>query len=163
MSIHPYLGTNVNLASAEELRQRGILEEDELLLALFDGILLDEKRRRIGGIALTDFVALTDRRLIMWARGFFNDTIDKFSWQDADVAKAETWDPWHGRVVMAFRLPAVAPRTRRISLRGAVADRPQSERLIVNTLDYMPADDITPLSNMIGWIGDQTIDRKAHV
>ncbi len=157
MSIRPYLGTNVNPVSAEELRQRGILEEDEVLLALFDGILLDEKRRRIGGIALTDFVALTDRRLITWARGFFNDTIDRFSWQDTDVTQAETWDPWHGRVIMAFRIPAVAPRTRRIAVRGMAADRPQSERVIVNTLDYMPADDVTPLSNMIGWVGDQVM------
>ncbi|MEI7768812.1 MAG: hypothetical protein WCI67_02430 [Chloroflexales bacterium] len=157
MSTRPYLGNNVNPGSAEELRHRSILEEDELLLALFDGVLLDDKRRRIGGLSLSDFVVLTDRRLVTWARGFFNDTVDSFPWQDVDVAKAETWDPWHGRVVMAFRLPAVAPRTRRIAVRGTTADRVQGERVIVNTLDYMPTDDVTPLSNMIAWIGDQVI------
>lgn len=157
MSVQPYLGINVNLASAEEMRQRGILNEDESLLALFDGMLLDENRRRIGGIALSDFIALTDQRLITWARGFFNDTVDSFAWSDVDVAKAETWDPWHGRVVFAFRLPAAAPRTRRIVVKGVTAETPEGERVIVNTLDYMPADDVGPLANMIAWVGDQVV------
>ncbi|NNJ13023.1 hypothetical protein EKD04_022105 [Chloroflexales bacterium ZM16-3] len=159
MSTRPYLGINVDPASAEEIRHRGILNEDETLLALFDGMLLDENRRRIGGVSLSDFIALTDRRLITWARGFFNDVIDSFLWQDVDVAKAETWDPWHGRVVLAFRLPAVAPRTRRIAVKGTADERPEGERVMVNTLDYMPADDVSPLSNMIAWTGDQVISK----
>ncbi|MBX0330798.1 hypothetical protein K2Z83_24375 [Oscillochloris sp. ZM17-4] len=157
MSTNPYLGINVNLASADELRKRGILEEDEPLLALFDGVLLDESRRRIGGVAICDFVALTDQRLVMWARGFFNDTVDSFLWQDVDVAKADSWDPWHGRVTFAFRLAAVAPRTRRIAFKGTLEDPGSGERVVINTLDYMPADDVGPLSSMIAWTGDQVI------
>ncbi|NCC33628.1 MAG: hypothetical protein EOM24_16670, partial [Chloroflexia bacterium] len=63
MSTRPYLGINVNAASADELCYRGLLEEGEILLALFDGVLLDERRRRVGGLALSDFVALTERRV----------------------------------------------------------------------------------------------------
>lgn len=157
MSIQPYLGVNVNAASVEELRYRGLLEEGEVLLALFDGILLDENRRRVGGLALTDFLALTDRRMITWARGFFNDTVDSFAWADVDVVDAETWDPWHGRVRLAFRLPAVAPRTRRIAVRGSTEAPGQEERVLLNTLDYVPVEDVTVLANMVAWIGDQIV------
>ncbi len=152
----PFLGVNVSMASVEEMRQRELLEEGETLLALFDGTLFDEQRRRIGGLALADFVALTDRRLILWARGFFNDTVDGFPWSDVDVVRAETWDPWHGRVSLALRLPATPPRKRRVAL-GEAQDPGQPERVIVNTLDYMPAEDVDVLAKMVAWVGDQVL------
>lgn len=152
----PFLGVNVSMASVEELRQRDLLDEGETLLALFDGMLLDENRRRVGGLALADFVALTDRRLILWARGFFNDTVDGFPWSDVDVVRAETWDPWHGRVSLALRIPATPPRKRRVAL-GEVQDPGQSERVVVNTLDYMPAEDVDMLAKMVAWVGDQVL------
>ncbi|MGC8800154.1 MAG: hypothetical protein ACP5UR_07905 [Chloroflexus sp.] len=152
----PFLGVNVSMASVEELHQRELLEEGETLLALFDGTLLDENRRRIGGLALADFVALTDRRLILWARGFFNDIVDGFPWSDVDVVRAETWDPWHGRVSLALRIPATSPRKRRVAL-GEVQDPGQPERVIVNTLDYMPAEDVDVLAKMVAWVGDQVL------
>ncbi len=158
MLIRPYLGSHVTPASADELRHRGILDEDETLLAIFDGVLLDENRRRIGGVALSDFVALTDTRLVTWARGLFNDTVDSFVWKDVDVARAETWDPWHGRIILAFRLPPIAPRSRRIVVKGmSPTGQAEDERVITNTLDYMPAEDVTPLANMVAWVGDQVV------
>jgi hypothetical protein len=157
MSTRPYLGINVNPASVEELRYRGLIEEGETLLALFDGVLLDERRRRVGGLALSDFVALTDKRVVTWARGFFNDTVDSFEWKDVDVVQAETWDPWHGRVQLAFRLPPVAPRKRRIAVNGSYDEPGSGERLVYNTLDYMPADDVTTFAKMVELLGDQII------
>jgi hypothetical protein len=157
MSSRPYLGINVNAASVEELRFRGLIEEGENLLALFDGVLLDEQRRRVGGLALSDYVALSDRRVITWARGFFNDTVDSFEWKDVDVVQAETWDPWHGRVQLAFRLPPVAPRKRRIAVNGSYEEPGSGERLVINTLDYMPADDVTTFARMIELVGDQIV------
>lgn len=157
MSTRPYLGVNVNAASVEEMRYRGLLEEGETLLAFFDGVLLDEQRRRVGGLALADFVVLTDRRVVTWARGFFNDTVDSFEWRDVDVVHAETWDPWHGRVQLAFRLPPVAPRKRRIAVNGSYEEPGNGERLVVNTLDYMPAEDVTTFARMVELIGDQIV------
>ncbi|GAB4441592.1 MAG: hypothetical protein OHK0015_39050 [Chloroflexi bacterium OHK40] len=157
MSTRPLLGINVNAASVEELRYRGLLEEGETLLALFDGVLLDEQRRRVGGLALCDFLALTDRRVITWARGFFNDTVDSFAWADVDVVHAETWDPWHGRVQLVFRLPPVAPRKRRIAVNGTLEEPGSGERTIINTLDYMPADDVATLARVVEWLGDQIV------
>lgn len=157
MSTRPYLGINVNAASVDEMHYRGLLEEGETLLALFDGVLLDENRRRVGGLALADFVALTDLRVITWARGFFNDTVDSFVWRDVDVVQAETWDPWHGRVQLAFRLPPVAPRKRRIAVNGSYDEPGNGERLIINTLDYMPADDVATFARMVELIGDNFV------
>lgn len=154
--MRPFLGVNVSMASVEEMQQRGLLEEGETLLALFDGTLLDEKRRRVGGLALADFVALTDRRLILWARGFFNDTVDGFPWSDVDVVRAENWDPWHGRVSLALRIPATPPRKRRVAI-GEVQEADQPERVIINTLDYMPVEDVDVLAKMVAWVGDQVI------
>lgn len=157
MSTRPYLGINVNAASVEEMHYRGLLEESETLLALFDGVLLDANRRRVGGLAIADFVALTDTRVVTWARGFFNDTVDSFKWQDVDVVQAETWDPWHGRVQLAFRLPAVAPRKRRIAVNGSFEEPGSGERMVFNTLDYMPADDVATFARMVELIGDQIV------
>jgi hypothetical protein len=158
MSIRPYLGSNVSPISVEELYHRGLLEEGETLLALFDGMLLDERGRRIGGLSLSDFVALTDQRLITWARGIFNDTVDGFAWKDVDVVDHESWDPFHARVRFAFRLPPVAPRTRRIAVKGSDPTAGGSEeRVLINTLDYMPVDDAGAMAHMIGWIGDQAV------
>ncbi|MCG8347650.1 MAG: hypothetical protein MI924_07705 [Chloroflexales bacterium] len=159
MSIRPYLGSNVSPISVEELYHRGLLEEGETLLALFDGMLLDDRGRRVGGLSLSDFVALTDQRLITWARGVFNDTVDGFAWKDVDVVDQENWDPFHGRVHFAFRLPPVAPRTRRITVKGSdPTTGGTGERILVNTLDYMPVDDVSAMANMIGWIGDQAVE-----
>lgn len=158
MSIRPYLGSNVNPASVDEIRFRGLLNEDETLLALFDGVLLDQNGRRVGGLALSDFVILTDQRLITWARGFFNDTVDGFEWKDVDIAEAGTWDPFHGRVGLAFRLAPVAPRARRIALKGTEMVDPGSDgQVLINTLDFMPAEDVAPLARMVEWIGDQVV------
>jgi hypothetical protein len=156
MSFRPFLGANVNAASVDELHFRSLIEADETILAVFDGVLIDENRRRIGGVSLCDFVALTDQRLITWARGLISDVVDGFPWNDVDVVQSETWDPWHGRVVMAFRLPAVAPRTRRVPLKNAPSTG-SKEQLVVNTLDYMPADDVAMLAQQIAWIGDKVI------
>ncbi len=159
MTVHPYLGTNVDPASVKELHHRGLLQEGEILLAIFDGVLIDERGRRVGGISLSDFVALTDQRLITWARGFFNDTVDGFSWKNVDVIEAKSWDPLHGRVSLAFRLLPSVPRPRRISVKGFKGnqDVPQEERIIINSLDYMPAADVAVLTEMVEWIGDQVV------
>jgi hypothetical protein len=157
MSTRPYLGINVNAASIDEMQYRGLIEEGETLLAIFDGVLLDENRRRVGGLAISDFVALTDRRVITWARGFFNDTVDSFEWKDVDVVQVETWDPWHGRAQLAFRLPAVAPRKRRIAVNGSYEEPGSGERLVINTLDYMPADDVATFARMVELVGDQIV------
>jgi hypothetical protein len=93
--------------------------------------------------------------LITWARGFFNDTVDGLPWQDVDVGEAKAWDPFHGRVCIVVRLPPVEPRKRRINVKGAGPTYGgEPERVFINTLDFMPAEDVPVLAKMIGWIGE---------
>ncbi len=156
MSIRPYLGTNISLTSVDEIEYRGLLKEGETLLAVFDGVLLDDRRQRVGGFSLSDFVILTDQRLITWARGFFNDIVDGFPWKDVDVVEADAWDPFHGKVCIAFRPPQASARSRRIILKGGQQGADTSDdRAFTNTLDYMPAEDTPILARMIEWVGDQ--------
>jgi len=160
MNISPYLGNNVDPVNIKEFGYRGLLQEGETLLAIFDGVLIDDRGRRVGGVSLTDFVALTDQRLITWARGFFNDMVDGFQWKDVDVIEAKTWDPLHGRISLAFRLLPEVPRSRRINVKGfKTSSKPveTSERIIINTLDYMPAADVPVMAEMVEWIGDQVV------
>ncbi len=155
--MRPYLGTNVNLNSVEELHYRKLLEERETLLAMFDGLLFDEHSRRVGGLALNDFVILTDQRLITWVRGLWTDTVDGFLWKDVDVVESRVWDPFHGRVRLAIRLPGPKRRTRRINMKGAEAAEEGEGRIIINTLDYMPAEDVFVMADMVAWVGDQVL------
>src|SRR4051794_14621882 len=67
----PYLGRAVVGKHAEEARER-LLDVGEKLVAAFHGGLFVEaegKRRPLGGVSLHDYLLLTDRRVILWARG----------------------------------------------------------------------------------------------
>jgi len=156
--MRPYLGTNVTSTSVEEVHYRKLVEEHEILLALFDGLLFDEHNRRIGGLALNDFVVLTDHRLVTWVRGLWTDSVDGFLWKDVDVVESRVWDPFHGRVRLAIRLPGTQKRTRRIAMKGSeTASETGDERIIINTLDYMPAEDVFVMADMVAWVGDQVL------
>jgi hypothetical protein len=67
----PYLGRAVVTRHIDEARER-LLEVGERLLAAFHGGLFvetDGRRRPLGGVSLHDYLLLTDRRVILWARG----------------------------------------------------------------------------------------------
>jgi hypothetical protein len=160
MGVHPYLGTNVSPIQVQELMYRGLLQKDETLLALFDGILFDENGKHVGGLSVSDYVALTNERVITWARGLFSDIVDGFQWKDVDIIEARTWDPLHGSVSLAFRIaPAVAVRQPRVAVkgRGTAIKTEESERVVVNKLDFVPAADIPVMEEMIAWTGDQVV------
>lgn len=161
MGIHPYIGTNVSPMQVQELDYRGIVHQGETLFAIFDGILYDDKGKHIGGFSVSDFVVLTDQRVITWARGLFSDTVDGFPWKDVDVVEAKTWDPLHGSVSIAFRINRTAPsRQLRVAVkepRTAIRTE-ETERIFINKFDYIPAADVPVLEEMIAWIGDQVVD-----
>ncbi len=155
---HPYIGLNIETSSVAEVSYRGLLEENEVMLAMFDGTLLDERGQRVGGLAMSDFVILTNQRLVTWARGLWVDTIDGFSWQNVEVAEANNWDPIHGFVRFSLQIPgSSAQRKRRINVRGSaeVLVKEPSFQVVINTLDYMPAEEAPLLAEMMGWMHEQ--------
>lgn len=158
MGIHPYLGANVSPRSVQELYYRNLLDTNETLFAIFDGILFDEQGRHVGGFSVTDFIILTDQRLLTWARGMFSDSVDGFSWKDVDVIEARTWDPLHGSVSLAFRVGSfIQQRQLRVNVKGYPSMDRESERIVINKLDYMPASDVPIMEEMVAWIGDQVV------
>jgi len=159
MGFHPFLGSNVSSKSVQELYYRNLLNGQESALAVFDGILLDEQGRHVGGFSVTDFIVLTDQRVLTWARGVFSDAVDGFSWKDVDVVEAKTWDPIHGSVSLAFRVgSSTSPqRQLRVTVKGFRPVERETERVIINKLDYMPATDVPIMEEMVAWIGDQVV------
>jgi hypothetical protein len=161
MGVHPYLGTNVSPTQVQEILYRGLLHKEETLFALFDGILFDEQGQHVGGLSLSDFLVLTDQRLITWARGVFSDTVDGFLWKDVDVIEARTWDPLHGSISLAFRIaPVVSTRPPRVAVKSranTLRAVEEAERIVINKLDYVPAADVPVMEEMVAWIGDQVV------
>jgi hypothetical protein len=151
----PYLGANVSPSILAEIEFRHLLDADEHLLAVFDGMLLDEHGRRVGGLSMTDYLLLTNRQLVTWARGMWTDTVDGFAWKDVALLDAECWDPYHGRIAFCFRLPPPEQRPqRRVSVRGQGAPHHPAANAteIVNFLDMMPAEDVPLVTEMLQWV-----------
>lgn len=60
----PYIGKNVERKHIEEFF-RYHREPDEVVIALFDGIIFDGDGKRVGGLTLHDYVILTDRHFVL--------------------------------------------------------------------------------------------------
>jgi hypothetical protein len=67
----PYLGKAVVARHVEDAQEQ-LLAEGERIVAVFHGGLFVEtegRRRPLGGVSLHDYLMLTDRRVLLWARG----------------------------------------------------------------------------------------------
>lgn len=151
----PYLGANVSPTVTAEIGYRGLLDDGEQLLAVFDGQLLDESQHRVGGLAMTDYLLLTDQRLITWARGLWTDMVDGFLWQDVELLDAECWDPYHGRLTICFHLPVPDSNRppRRVSVRGPGRSAAEGgATAVLNLMDMMPAEDVPVATEMLQWV-----------
>ena len=102
-----FVGTNTTPHHVEEALHQGIIGADERLLGIFDGIFFDETNSRVGGLALNDFLVITDRRLITWARDQFKDFVDYFPLSHVFVVGQKDKDSLHGTLSLAMALPDV--------------------------------------------------------
>ncbi len=125
-----FVGTNTTPHHVEEALHQGIIGADERLLGIFDGIFFDEANSRVGGLALNDFLVITDRRLITWARDQFKDFVDYFPLSHVFVVGQKDKDSLHGTLSIAMALPDVP--------NNMVA---QAQKLAL-TFDFMPILDL---------------------
>lgn len=122
-----YIGQSVVALHIMDARDR-ILEDQEVLLGAFHGSSFAREEygmsaQRKGGFALHDYLLVTDRRVITWARGMFKQSVDAFHYNDIASVEA-TKGLILGEIV--------------INVRGAkerfgnmvTADTPIAERLI---------------------------------
>ncbi len=111
----PYIGKNVERKHIEEFF-RYHREPDEVVIALFDGIIFDGDGKRVGGLTLHDYVILTDRHFILWARGLQSDVLDRLDYRGVNLS-AKPADTLHGELALEFTPPAVPkPLTARVDL-----------------------------------------------
>ncbi|OYT72789.1 MAG: hypothetical protein CFK52_04035 [Chloracidobacterium sp. CP2_5A] len=123
----PYIGKNVERKHVEEFF-RYHREPDEVVIALFDGIVFDGDGKRVGGLTLHDYVILTDQRFILWARGLQSDVLDRLDYRGVRL-NAKPADTLHGELALEFTPPAVPkPLTARVDLLP-IADLPALEEL----------------------------------
>ncbi len=123
----PYIGKNVERKHVEEFF-RYHREPDEVVIALFDGIVFDGDGKRVGGLTLHDYVILTDQRFILWARGLQSDVLDRLDYRGVRLS-AKPADTLHGELALEFTPPAVPkPLTARVDLLP-IMDLPALEEL----------------------------------
>ncbi|MFQ3590226.1 MAG: hypothetical protein SNJ67_07935 [Chloracidobacterium sp.] len=101
----PYIGKNVERKHVEEFF-RYHREPDEVVIALFDGIVFDGDGKRVGGLTLHDYVILTDQHFILWARGLQSDVLDRLDYRGVRLS-AKAADTLHGELALEFTPPAV--------------------------------------------------------
>ncbi len=103
-----FMGTNANGKHLEEALRQGIIAPGERLLGFFDGVFFDHEGKRVGGMALHDYLLVTDRHLILWARDQFKDYVDRFPLSHAFVRHSAPKDMLHGTVKFGLVLPHIA-------------------------------------------------------
>lgn len=137
-----FMGTNAEGKHLEEAFRQQLIEPGERLLGFFDGLLFDPDGKRVGGIALHDYLIVTDRQLIMWARDQFKDYVDRFPLSHSFVQSYQQKDMLHGTIRLGLVLPSVA--------NTEVADAEQLEI----TFDLVPMADLKQLAEIIEVAGN---------
>lgn len=132
-----FVGTNSNARHADEAIHRQIVAADEVLLGLFDGIFFDEDGKRVGGIALNDFLVITNRRITLWARDQFKDFVDAFPITHVSPGESTTKDALHGTLKLRLVLPDVPEK-----------QLAKAESFEI-TFDFVPLADISVLTGML--------------
>lgn len=141
--VEDYLvGTNSNPRYVAEARYRGIVGPGETLLGIFDGVFYDSANKRIGGIALSDFLVITDRAVITWARDQYRDYVDRFPLSNAFVVERKAKDSLQGTLKLGLVLPEVEPE-----------ELDEGEKLEL-VFDLVPLPDLEPAANLIEVLGN---------
>lgn len=132
-----FMGTNANSKHLEEATRQQIIAPGEHLMGFFDGIFFDATGKRVGGLALHDYLIVTDRHLIMWARDQFKDYVDRFPLSHCFLTSAEPKDMLHGTLKLGLVLPQVEE--------AEVAQAAQIEICF----DLVPLPDLKQISGLI--------------
>ena len=150
-AINFFMGTNANGKHLEEAMRQQIVAPDERLLGFFDGIFFEPNGKRIGGLALHDYLIVTDRHLTLWARDQFKDYVDRFPLAASFVRSCEQKDVLHGTLQLACQLTSEAD-----DLDGL--DGPSEVEI---TFDFVPLADLKQIGELIELVGNVHRDLTA--
>jgi hypothetical protein len=134
------MGTNSNGKHLEEAIRQQILLPGERLLGFFDGIFFDADGQRVGGLALNDYLLVTDRHVTLWARDQFKDFVDHFPLSHAFIRGSDQKDMLHGTLRLGL-VPTNVP-----DAQVAEGEIPQE---IPIAFDFVPIADLRQLCDLI--------------
>jgi len=143
------VGTNSSPRNAAEALRQGIIGSEETLLGIFDGVFYDSDNKRIGGLALNDFLIVTDQAVILWARDQQRDFVDRFPLSHAFVVSRKQKDMLHATLKLALVMPDVPNE-----------EIDKAEPLEV-TLDLIPLNDIELAAGLVDVLGCANRDMLA--
>ncbi len=135
------VGTNSSPRNVAEAKRQGIVSPNEELLGIFDGVLYEAGNKRIGGLALNDFLIVTDQNITLWARDQYRDIVDRFPLSHVFVLERKQKDSQHAFVKLGLALPDTS------------ADALDKAELIQLTFDLVPLDDLELLAGVIDVLG----------
>lgn len=136
------VGTNSSPRNVAEALRQGIIRSEETLLGIFDGVFYDSDNKRIGGIALNDFLVITDQAVITWARDQQRDYVDRFPLSHVFLTGKNQKDPHYGVVRLALVLPNVTDE-----------ELGEAEQLQL-TFDFVPLGDLDLAAALIEVMGN---------
>jgi hypothetical protein len=142
-------GTGSKLDHLQEAYHQQIITPNDMLLAFFDGILFDGDGKRVGGMALSDYLLITDTALILWARDQYKDYVDRFPLSHAFVTSYGPKDGLHA----VLRLNLLMPET---NLNGNLN---KAEKVNV-IFDMVPLPDIEIMAGMLNKLSAVLRDMK---
>lgn len=137
-----FIGTNSKYEHLLEALHQQVVAPDEILLGFFDGIFFDAAGKRVGGLALNDYLVITNNRFTLWARDQFKDVVDHFPLSHVFVLSQETKDSFHGTLVLNLVLP-----------NEDLEELEQAEKVKV-TFDFVPLPDLKLLADIVTALGN---------
>ncbi len=141
MPVNFFMGTNSSAKHLEEALRQQIIAPSEHLLGFFDGVFFDANNKRVGGLALHDYLIVTDQRITMWARDQFKDYVDHFPLADCFIKQSEQKDFLHGRIKLGLVVP------------DNDEDEPEEANQVEVTFDLVPVADLKQISGLIDVFG----------
>ncbi len=147
--INFFMGTNATGKHLEEAMRQGIIDPGERLLGFFDGIFFDSNGKRIGGLALHDYLIVSDRRITLWARDQFKDFVDHFDLAQSLVVESHQKDALHGTIQFNFSL--------------ATSEEEKATELepLELTFDFVPLADLKQIAEIVEVAGNVHRDLEA--
>ncbi len=97
-----YLSHTAVPSHLEELEGLDLLGPEEQVLVALDGVLLDQKGRRISGPTLHDYCLLTSMRVLLWARDYGRHLCYAFPLTELCHVEGVGLDPLHAHLHLAF-------------------------------------------------------------
>ncbi len=137
-----FIGTNSKYEHLLEALHLQVVAPDEILLGFFDGIFFDAAGKRVGGLALNDYLVITNNHFTLWARDQFKDVVDHFPLSNVFVVAQGTKDVLHGTLTLELVLP-----------NEDLKNLEKAQKVKVS-FDFVPLPDLKLIADMITVLGN---------